>query len=181
MNELTSLVARYLLVMGAAAAVLAASDRVPALLAGATHGARVYRTVPEAEAALGARLLVPSYYPDTLGWPPSRVEVAPGPPAVAAIHASGRGTPRDALVLCQSIGAPAAPPGWLLPPLERLQDAEVAVGRHGGRLTRLLTPGGRVVHDLSWTQGARRFTLRYEGAAEDLLRMARALARDDAP
>ncbi len=104
--------------------------------------------------------------------------MAPGPPAVAAIRVARRGTTREALVICQSVGAPADPPRWLLPPLEALQEAGVVVGGRPGRLTRLLTPGGRVVHDLSWTGEGRRFTLRYEGAVEDLLRMARALAGD---
>jgi len=179
MRDVGSLLVRYLLVMGSAAAVLAAADRVPTLLTGATHGARVYRTVPEAEAAIGARLFVPPYYPDTLDWPPTRIEVAPGPPPVAAIHVARRGSPREALIICQSAGAPAEAPRWLLPPLEALQVADVRVGAARGRLTRLLTPGGRLVHDLSWTGGGRRYTLRYDGAVEDLLRMARALARDD--
>jgi hypothetical protein len=181
MREVGSLLARYLAVMGAAAAVLAAADRVPTLLGGATHGARVYRTLSEAEAALGARLLVPSYVPDTLAWPPSRIEVAPGPPPVAAIRVARRGATREALVICQSIGAPAVPPRWLLSPLEVLREADVEVAGRPGRLTRLLTPGGGLVHDLSWTVGPRRFTLRYEGAVEDLLRMARALGGDVTP
>ncbi|HOC17638.1 MAG TPA: hypothetical protein PKK95_05175 [Vicinamibacterales bacterium] len=181
MREVGALLARYLLVMGGAAAALAAADRLPALLSGATHGARVYRTLSAAESALGARLRLPSYYPDTLSWPPSRIEVAPGPPPVTAVHVTRRDGAREALVVCQSIGAPADPPRWLLPPLEALQDVEVEVGLHQAGLVRRLTPGGLVVHDLSWTQGERRFTLRYEGAVEDLLRMARSLGGDVTP
>lgn len=181
MREVGSILARYLLVMGGAAAALAAADRLPALLSGATHGARVYRTLEAAESVLGARLLIPSYYPDTLSWPPSRIEVAPGPPPVTAIHVTRRDRDREVLVVCQSTGVPADPPGWLLPPLEVLQEVEVEVGTRKGRLVRRLTPGGLVVHDLSWTQGERRFTLRYEGAVEDLLRMAHSLGGDVTP
>jgi hypothetical protein len=177
MRELASLLARFLVVMGGTVAVLAALDRVPAAVAGATHGARLYRTLAEAEAALGARLLLPSYYPDSLAWPPARIEVVPGPPAVAAVRVAGRGGRREALVVCQSIGAPASPPAWLLAPLERLQETDVALGPRRARLARLLTPGGRLVHDLSWAQGDRIFTLRYEGNVEDLLLMGRAMER----
>lgn len=180
MREMSGLFARFVVVMGAAVAVLAAADRVPAWLSGATHGARVYHTLAEAEASLGTRLRVPSYYPDTLAWPPSRIEVAPGPPPVAAIRVARRGTAREVLVICQSIGGPAAPPPWLLPPLDVLREAAVSVEGRPGRLLRRLAPDGRVVHDLSWSGGERRFTLRFEGAVEDLLRMARALGGDAA-
>lgn len=180
MREMGSLLARFVAVMGVAVAVLAAVDRVPARLAGATHGARVYRTLAAAEAALGARLLVPAFYPDTLAWPPSRIEVAPGPPPVAAIRVARRRGAIEALVICQSIGRPAPPPPWLLPPLPALREADVPLRTHPGRLTRRLTPGGRVVHDLTWTGAGRQFTLRYEGAVDDLLRMARALDGDAA-
>jgi hypothetical protein len=178
MREVGSLVARFALVMAAAAGVLGAADRVPALVTGTTHGARVYRTLEEAQASVGARLLVPSYYPDSLAWPPARIEVAPGSPPVTAIRIAARGGSRDALIICQSIGGAAPPPPWLLPPLQQLEEVRVVIGARPARLARLLTPGGRVVHDLSWAQGGRRFTLRYDGEVEDLLRMARAMERD---
>ena len=179
MRDLAPLLARFVLVMAAAAGVLAAADRVPAFVTGTTHGARVYRTLEEAQASVGARLVVPSYYPDSLSWPPARIEVAPGPPMVAAIRIAARhGGAGEALVVCQSIGGAAPPPPWLLPPLQQLEEARVLVGRRPARLARLLTPGGRVVHDLSWAQGGRWFTLRYAGEVEDLLRMARATERD---
>lgn len=178
MRDLVPLVARYLMVMTAAAGALALADRLPAALTGATHGARVYRTVEDAERAIGTRLRLPAYYPDSLDWPPSRIEVAPGPPAVAAVRIHARRTAREALVVCQSIGGPAAPPPWLLAPAERLREAEAKVDGRPARLARLLTGDGRVVHDLWWT-GAdrRRFTLRYAGPVNELWRIAASLER----
>lgn len=180
MRQALSMIARYLLVMSVAAAGLAVLDRVPAWLTGATHGARVYPTIAAAEEALGASLWLPAYYPDVLAWPPERVE-ATAEPRVAAIRIADRQRRAERLVICQSIGAVAPAAGFpeLLPPAEEVSAAEVKVDGHPARLARLMTPGGRIVHDLSWAQDGRRVTMRYEGTVVDLLRMAASMGRGE--
>jgi hypothetical protein len=167
----------WLVLAAGFALALKAADRVPSLVAGTPHGARVYRTVTDAERALGARLWVPAACPPSVEWPPVRIDAWPGPPTSVAIRARGRSDARERFVLVQSIGAPAAPPAALLEPLQELMTVEVRVGSHLATLTRGLAPSGHVMHDLWWDEGNRRVTLRYEGPVEELLRVADSLER----
>ena len=178
MSNRANAVLSWLLVTAGIAIALKAADRVPALLAGAPHGARSYRTVAEAERATGARVWLPTALPPSVDWPPFRIDAWPGPPLSVALHANRRFEPREHLVIVESIGAPAPPPGLLLEPLQALLVTDVAVGPHRGVLTRGLERGGRLVHDLAWDVGTRRMTLRYAGPVEELLQLAAAFERE---
>ncbi len=171
-------VAPWLLVVAAFAGALKALDRVPAWVAGTPHGVRVYESVGDAEHALGARIWLPAFYPDTLAWPPARVDAWPGPPAVVAVHVNARRGGGERLVVVQSIGSPASPPPILLAAGEILNRAEVVVGGRAAVVTRVVVPDGDVVHDVQWDQAGRRVTVRYHGPVEELLLIADSLERD---
>jgi hypothetical protein len=160
------------------ALLLAGLDRLPALLAGAPQGARVFRTVEEAEAALGAAVWLPASVPPAVAWPPARVDVWPGPPLAVAVHfaARERGGPR--LTVVESVGRVSDPPRALRGPAEELMTADpVRLGRHDATVTRALGPDGQVLHDVRWDQDGRRIVLRYAGPVEDLMRAAGSLER----
>ena len=157
---------------------LKGADHLPSLLAGTPHGARVYWTAADAEAGIGARIWLPASVPHAIGWPPSRFDVWPAPPVSVAVHFAGRAGERDALVLVQSIGAPADAPDAILPAVQVLMTVDdVPLGERTGRMTRALAPGGQLLHDLSWDQGRRHLVLRYAGPVEDLLQVAGSLER----
>ena len=59
MSPLPRLIVSWLVVVAAAAAALRALDHVPALLAGAPRGVRVYASLEEAERAIGASVWMP--------------------------------------------------------------------------------------------------------------------------
>jgi hypothetical protein len=177
MSHRSNPVRSWLLVVMGFAFALKAADRLPSWLAGTPHSVRVYATVADAERALGTRLWVPASPPDSLDWPPARVDAWPGPPTSVAIRVRGRSDGREQLVVVQSIGAPASPPDVLLEPMQELLTMRVPVGAHSAALTRGLAPGGRVLHDLSWDEGSRRLTIRYAGPVEELLLIAASLER----
>jgi hypothetical protein len=170
-------VSSWLVVVAATVLALKAADRLPAWLSGTPPGVRVYSTVGDAERALGTRIWLPAYYPDSLAWPPARVDAWPGPPAAVALRINERGTSREHLVIVQSLGASAPIPAALLPPGEVLTTAEVGVGRARATVVRLVIPGGEVVHDVRWVHGDRRIEIRYHGPVEDLLLIAESLER----
>jgi hypothetical protein len=175
---LSRLLALWLATFAVTAVALKALDRVPAILTGTPHGARVYTTMDQAEQALGTRIWLPGYYPDTLRWPPARIEADLRPPISVAVRIAGRDDGRERLVICESLGeTPAAPPASLLPPGEILETARVALRAHDATLVRMLAPDGRIAHEVSWDQGSRRLTLRAVLAAEELLRIAASLER----
>ncbi len=177
MTSSRRIVQSWLVVIAAVALALKAADRLPALLAGTPYGVRVYRSVEDAEKAIGARIWLPAYYPDTLAWPPSRIDAWPGPPAVVALRVNGRGTDRERLVLVQSVGAPANPPALLLEPGQALTTAEVRLDTRSATVVRVVLPDGEVVHDVRWDQGRRRVIVRYHGPVEELLLIASSLER----
>ncbi len=174
----TGAVRSCLLLAAIFAAGLKSADYLPALLAGTPHGARVYWTVAEAEAGLGARIWLPTSVSPAIGWPPARIDVWPGPPVSVAVRFPARAGSRDGLILVQSIGARAAAPEELLPSVQVLMTVEdVPLGDLTGRMTRALAPGGQLLHDLSWDQGDRHLVLRYAGPVENLLQVAGSLER----
>jgi hypothetical protein len=176
MRPLPRLLVSWLLVMAVAAAVLAALDRVPTLLAGTPRGVRAYASIEDAERAVGARIWMPGYYPDELGWPPARVDVAPGTPPAVAVRVAGRGAEGERLAIVETLSPETRPPASLLPEGERLGTNAVIVGRHAAILARVLL-GTREWHDLSWTQAGRGITLRYSGPVDRLLLIGGSLAR----
>jgi hypothetical protein len=172
------IVQSWLLVVAAFALGLKAVDRLPALIAGIPHGVRVYESVASAERAVGARIWLPPFYPDSLAWPPARIDAWPGPPVVVALHVNARADGRERLVIVQSFVSPAAPPPVLLDaPRQVLTTSDVRIGDRAGILTRLVAPGGEVMHDVTWDHGTRRLTLRYHGPVEELLLIAASLER----
>jgi hypothetical protein len=167
-----------LLLAAVCAVVLKGADYVPSVLAGVPHGARAYWTVAEAEAGLGARIWMPTSYPSSIEWPPSRIDVWPLPPVSVAVHFRGRDGRRDRMILVQSIWERAEPPDTLLPPVETLMTIrDVPLGGRQATMTRELAPGGHLLHDLSWDQGRRHLVVRYDGPVEDLLAVADNLER----
>jgi len=171
------IVQSWLVVVAAFAVGLAVLDRLPPMIAGTPHGIRVYATVADAERALGARLWLPAYYPDTLAWPPARIDAWPGPPSMVALHVNARSDGRERLILVQSLGSPAGPPDVLLASADTLTSTDVLVRGRPAVVTRVVVPGGEVVHDVHWDQGGRRVTLRYHGPVEELLLIAASMAR----
>lgn len=165
------------LLLAAFAALMKAADRVPSLLAGTPHGARVYDSVAGAERAIGAPIWLPTSFPPSLAWPPSRVDAWPGPPTSVAVRVLGLEDRVERLTLIQSVGSPAPPPAELLPRVDVLMTIPLTVGGRPATLTRALAPDGRLLHDLSWDEGTRHLTLRYAGPVEELLSIAASLDR----
>jgi hypothetical protein len=176
MNQGGKTIGAWIVVMAATVVALKALDRVPALLAGTPHGARVYASIEEAERAIGARVWLPAYYPDELDWPPASVEATVNEPLVVVVRLAARADGSERLVLAQSIGSPAAPPDAFLPRADELSAAEVEVGRHRARLARVLV-GPYERHELRWDQAGRCVTLRYAGPVDTLLSIAASLER----
>jgi hypothetical protein len=171
------LVRSWLLVIATFVVGIVAIDRVPSVLTGTPHGLRVYASIEEAERAVGTRVWLPPSRPDSLAWPPRRIEVWPGPPPVVAVRIPARGSGVERLVVVQSLGAAASPPAALLPAAEPLAITTVPVGTRQARLTRGVSSAGELLHEISWDHGSRRFVLRYRGPVEELMRMADGLER----
>jgi hypothetical protein len=133
-------------------------------------------SVEEAERRLHARLFIPGFFPDTIAWPPRTVRVMAGPQASAALEFEGRdGRPRLLLVQAARQGDV---PDRLLPAVNALDQAPVALGSAAGVLRRVVGPDGEVWQEVSWRPGGRQVVLRLRGSVEHAIRMARS-AREE--
>ncbi|MFL5262759.1 MAG: hypothetical protein ACJ79L_10225 [Anaeromyxobacteraceae bacterium] len=158
-------------VLAATVLALAFVDAVPAWLVGEARDVRRVRTVGEAERRLRVRLVLPSYFPDTLAWPPRQVRFTLAPPGAAALHVDGRdGRPR---VLLAETVAPGPLPERLLPTAAPLSETRVHLGAREATLARVVGEDGEVWNEVAWEQGGRTLLLRSRGSIDELLRMAR--------
>lgn len=173
-GELWRIVAGLLVVLGATAATLAALDAVPAWILGEPRDVRRVSSQQEAERRLGARLVLPAYFPDTLAWPPRTIRVLGGPRASALLECDGRdGQPR--LVLAQT-ARPGDVPERLLAPSRPLSETSVAMGAAAaepGALRRVVGPDGEVWQEVAWRHGGRQVLLRLKGSVDQAVRMAK--------
>jgi hypothetical protein len=168
--ELVQSVTAPLVVTLAAAALLSALDSLPSLIAGEPRGLGRASTVEEVERALRTRLVLPSYFPSTLAWPPRRIRYRVGRPGAVALTIDDRdGKPR--LLLAETTGPGPIPP-QLVPPSEALSRSPVAVGPLRGILSRVVDDGN-MAFEVTFELDGRRVLLRSRGSLDELLRMAK--------
>jgi hypothetical protein len=161
------------LVLGGAALALATLDAVPTWLHGEPRGVRRAMTVEDAERRLQAKVLLPSYFPDTLRWPPTTVRFTRedgGSVSLAFLGVDGA----PALFLAQTAGRDAPLPDSLLGRLAVIQQQSAPLG-DGAVLARVVAEDGTLWNQLEWRGAGRHFLLRGRGSLEDLIRMARSI------
>lgn len=161
------------LVLGGAAIALATLDSVPTWLHGEPRGIRRAGSIEEAERRLQARVIVPSYFPDSLRWPPSTVRFTRDDGGSVALTFLGKdGGP--ALVLAQTTGERATLPDGIRGRLAVIQQQSAPVAADAV-LSRVVAEDGTLWNQLEWTAGGRHHLLRGRGPLEDLFRMARSI------
>jgi hypothetical protein len=177
--ELLRIAATLGVVLGTTALLLAGLDKVPYLLRGVPVGVVHVADVAEAQRRMGARLLVPAYFPDTLAWPPARIDMVLGPPATVALRITNRVGDREGreeqLRIAETASGLGPLPRDLWPEAKVLHVTRVTVGDEETELLRVLTDDGVFWHELSFTLAGRRISLRSRGGVEELLRMARSM------
>jgi hypothetical protein len=174
-SELARMLASFFWVFGATLASLALLGWLPVWLGGG-KGAVHVASVQEAERRLGARVLVPGYFPERLSWPPVEVRVAGGRrgSVLLAFGCRDGGPP---VVLLQAIepGTPVAPE--LLEGRTVLQASPAVVGGRPATLSDVLA-GGQRERELAWELQGRAMVLRSAGDVAELFRMAKSAHRE---
>ncbi len=173
-SELARMLASFFWVFGATVASLALLGWLPVWLGGG-RGAVHVATVQEAERRLGARVLVPGYFPDRLSWPPVEVRVAGGRHGSVLLAFGSRDGPPVELLQAIEPGAPIAPE--LLERRTVLKTSPATVGGRPATLSDVLSDGRRE-HELGWELQGRAMALRSAGDVEELFRMAKSAHRE---
>jgi hypothetical protein len=163
-------------VLGATAVAVAALGALPGWIAGDTGRVRRAATIEEAERRLGARVLVPGYFPDRLAWPPEEIRVAGGRRG-SVLLVFGARDGGASLVFLQATrdGEPIA--AELLRERTVLRSSRALVGHAPATLSDVLD-GGRLAKELAWELHGRAVLLRSAGDVEELFRMARSAHRE---
>ena len=165
-------------VLGAAAATLVGLNRVPDLAGTNPRRVRAAASLRAVEARLGQGLLLPSYFPQWLEWPPSTIRFTDGPPTIVAFVLDARDGSGAALTIVQSFDPDAPLPERLLPAGTITESAPARVGLEPARLARLTLRDGSTWSELAWTEQGRRVVFRFRPGRGDVLRMARSLRKE---
>jgi hypothetical protein len=173
-TELARAAGVLLVVLAVTAVSLAALDALPRWLRGEDRHVRRYPTVEAAERRLATHVLLPTYFPQTLRWPPSSIRVDPLPPATVALAFDGADG-RPAMVLYQSPRAGSRLSPRLRPPDAPLQQLPVTVGAEGGTLSRVVIEDGSIWNEVTWRAGDTLLALRGRGTVDELVAIAKSV------
>ncbi len=174
--ELVRMLATFVWVAGAAVATIAALGALPGWITGDRGTVRRVETIQEAERRLGARVLVPGYFPERLAWPPASILVAGGRRGSVRLDLAAHDGGADLHILqATRDGEPIAPE--LLRGRTVLRTSRATVGAHPATLSDVLVDG-QLHRELAWETQGRAIILRSSGDVEELFRMARTSHRE---
>jgi hypothetical protein len=135
-------------------------------------------SVDAVERAAGRRLALPAWFPRSLPWPPTRVQVlGAGPDAVALElqHADAGG---PVVILAESVRGPVPFPDSFFPPAMLLEVRAIAWRGGQARLSRLRGDDGATWAELAWEQDGQAFAFRSRGSLEQLIDLAQSVHRE---
>jgi len=175
-KEAAGIVLTLGLVTATSASLLRIADAFPSWLRGEPARVQAFHDLAETERELGAPLLLPTYFPDTLGCPPDSIRVRGRRPATVALVFLRKDGGRPVLFV-QTVGGdhPIAP--VLLPAGIAIHAVSLTVGSAPARLLRVVVRGGEAWSDLVLARERRQIVFRFDGRTEEVIRMAESLRR----
>jgi hypothetical protein len=160
----------WLLAVAAAAFALRLADAIPRAALGVPRGVVRARGVQQLERESGRHLPVPSYFPDTIEWPPAEMRMhTSGSASVWCRQRTGGGI---ALVVA------TAPPGTreiaaaVLPSSVELQREDGALGGRPAVVSRVRDADGALWQQVQWQSPEQIILVRYRGTLDELLKIA---------
>ncbi len=179
LRSVAALVGRYVAVIGAVAASLLVLDALPWLLSGLVRGVRAERSVEAAETALGAKLLLPVYFPDAYRWPPASIRTVSRPARAASLAFAPHRAGAEPVLFVQSLDGDASLPESLLPAGKEFHRVSFDLDGTPAVMTDLLLPPDGTFHDVTFVVAGRRVVFRFQGDPAEVLKMARSLTGGD--
>jgi hypothetical protein len=170
------MLATFVWVAGATGVTVAALGALPGWITGDQGTVRTFATIQEAERRLGARILIPGYFPERFVWPPKTIRVASGRRGSVRLDLDTRdGSPDLHILQSTREGEPIA--AELLQDRTVLRTSRTRVGSHPATISDVLVDG-IPQRELAWELQGRAMILRSAEDVEDLFRMARTSHRE---
>ncbi len=170
--EIARMLATLVFVVATSALLVAGLGALPRIVAGDVGPHRA-ASIQEAERRLGARVVLPGYYPARLAWPPSELRVAGGRRGSVRLTFSARGG-GPALEMLAATDAGEEIDGALLADRRILTSRRTVVGGRPATLASVLVDGVPW-QELSWSVDGRAVVLRTQGDLDELVRIAHSL------
>ena len=170
-SRLVSFGIGVLILVGATMAV----NRLPVLVQGDLL--REYDSFDAVSAGLPSLpIYVPSYYPQDLRWPPSRILAQGRPFPAVLMEFQGRQSRRTVLVISQSARGTFSPDGKVRIVKVKEKTSYLLKGRDA-RLEVGVCGDGATCSRLAWTEGAYRIDVTGKSAPLELIRVAESMIR----
>lgn len=179
LRSVPALVGRFVAVVGAVAASLLVLDAVPWLLSGLVRGVHAERSVEAAETALGAKLVLPVYFPDAYRWPPASIRTVSRPSRAASLVFASHHAGVEPVLFVQSLDGDVSLPDSLLPAGKEFHRISFDLDGIPAVMTDLLLPPDGTFHDVAFVAVGRRVVFRFQGDPAEVLKMARSLTGAD--
>lgn len=173
--EVVRMLATFVWVTGATVVALGVLGAIPGWITGDKGIVREAASISDAERRLGARVLVPGYFPDRLLWPPRAIHVAGGRRGSVRVDVGARSGPDVHIFEATREGEPIAPE--LLGERTVLRSSRTAVGKLPATLSDVLVDG-TLQRELAFELHGWAVMLRSSGDVEELFRMARTSHRE---
>lgn len=131
----------------------------------------------ELERAVHRRLLLPAYFPSSLRWPPTRLELSLDR-SVVTLGVSDKDGGRERLILVQTVTEADEVPETSRPPGVVFDQQPVRVGAAEATLARVRAEDGVTWNEVRWRTADAAYAIRFNGSVEELLRMASSVHRE---
>ena len=169
--EVVRMLATLVWVTGATVVAVAVLGAMPGWITGDKGVVREASSIQDAERRLGARVLVPGYFPERLLWPPKSIHVAGGRRGSVRVDFAAHSGAEIHLLQATREGEPIAPE--LLGHRTVLRTSRTTVGKLPATLSDVLVDG-TLNRELAWQLNGWAIVLRTPGDdVEELFRMAR--------
>jgi hypothetical protein len=170
--DLIRAVALLVGLLAAVAVGLRALDQLPAMATGVARGVRRVDSVAALEHHTSHRMPVPTYFPDTLKWPPSDVLVVGG--TAASLSFRSRLSADTWMIVAMAVGDVPIP-SQLLPPASPLQAEMTTVQNVSATVERLRDLDGVMWYQLTWHASGTTRLLRYRGTLDEIMLIANSM------
>ncbi len=163
------------LVVGVSALALFIMGIVPGYVQGPSEGIREYDSIEEAESRLGFDIVVPSYFPDYLAWPPAEVRGQLQPIPMAQTLFLSSDDRAEVLLISQILSSGEdLPIAW--PWVESIQwEVPATIGGREGTVIVGRNAYGRELNGVHWRAEDFHFVLVTVHGVQELMTLARSM------